>query len=119
MPPEDYEDFLIQHLEWALESVPHFPVYAVLTACRALAFFREGRVLSKEEGALWASAVLPQHYHSTIADAIEGYRVVEEDRPMGTARARALIKHVAGLVGAPTQVTLGINSRSAAGGPPM
>ena len=28
VPPEDYEDFLIQHLEWALESVPHFPVYA-------------------------------------------------------------------------------------------
>ncbi len=115
VPHGHYKDFLVQHLLWGLEATPFFPIYAVLTACRALAFFRHGLVLSKQEGALWACTVLPSRFHSTITDALEGYQSPEKDQSMGTARVRAIVKYVAESVGAPSQVTPGTYKFSAAG----
>jgi hypothetical protein len=50
------------------------PSNAILNACRMFAFLREDRLLSKDEGALWASINLPWRYASLAARALEQYR---------------------------------------------
>jgi len=50
------------------------PSSVVLNACRTLAFGRTGRLLSKDEGGLWALLELPWRQSSITARALEKYR---------------------------------------------
>jgi len=50
------------------------PVYYVLTMCRALAYYREGLVLSKKTGGEWALKNLPHAHQSVIQAALNAYQ---------------------------------------------
>ncbi len=56
------------------------PVYAILNCCRTLAYLREGRLLSKEEGGIWAHHTLPRDLHEPVRQALASYRTQAEDR---------------------------------------
>lgn len=50
------------------------PAAVVLNACRTLAYGRTGRLLSKDEGGLWALLEIPWRQSSITARALEKYR---------------------------------------------
>jgi streptomycin 3"-adenylyltransferase len=52
VPNEVVRQYLVQELGWGLEHAD--AKYAVLNACRALAYAVDGRILSKVDGGLWA-----------------------------------------------------------------
>ena len=56
------------------EELHNNPVYYVLTLCRALAYYREGKVLSKKTGGEWALKNLPHAYQSVIQAALNAYQ---------------------------------------------
>jgi Domain of unknown function (DUF4111) len=75
--------YLASELEWGLREAPE--TYAVLNACRALAYLEDDLIMSKVAGGVWGIARLPQH-HSLIARALDGQR---RGLPAGDAGAEA------------------------------
>lgn len=59
VPREAYWDSICGDVEDAREGLLPAPVDGVLNLCRVLAYLREGKVLSKEQGARWAQTALP------------------------------------------------------------
>ena len=57
----------------AAERIHEAPCYYVLNLCRALAFQREGKVLSKKAGGEWALRNLPQAHQRVIQAALNAY----------------------------------------------
>lgn len=49
--------------------------YYVLNQCRALAYITENRILSKEQGGLWALDKLPHHFTKLLHTALAAYRL--------------------------------------------
>ena len=49
-------------------------LYLTLNLCRALAWRREGRILSKAEGGAWGLAHLPAGFHPLLRTALADYR---------------------------------------------
>jgi streptomycin 3"-adenylyltransferase len=78
-PPHDVCDSILADVLSDEFGVPGLaaaarPSSVVLNACRALAFGRTGRLLSKDEGGLWALLELPWRQSSITARALEKYR---------------------------------------------
>ena len=84
-PAVPRQDFLASVLgdvlsaEFGLDSVMKNPVYVVLNACRTLSYLRTGKILSKDEGGVWALQALPGRFHSTLAAALGAYRDSADD----------------------------------------
>ena len=60
-------------LAWAIARAAVNPVYLVLNACRASAYFTERKILSKRDGARWALGAMPAEFHDTIRAAARAY----------------------------------------------
>jgi streptomycin 3"-adenylyltransferase len=83
VPERDFLDSIVGDVlspQFGLGSAMQYPVYAVLNACRTLAFLRTRRVLSKEEGGKWALENLPAEFRRTISGALDEYRHNRHDR---------------------------------------
>ena len=74
VPPEHYVYSIVSDFYWAEERIARYPVYFVLNACRVLAYLREGRICSKEEGGVWAIQALPDAFKTLVARALDMYR---------------------------------------------
>ena len=74
VPGIDYYDSILQDFRWVREHSGGNSVYGVLNACRVLGFAVSGRVLSKDEGGVWAIAALPPGHRDLIAAALATYR---------------------------------------------
>ena len=66
-------------------------MYITLNLARALAFVREGLVLSKREGGEWGLKNLPLEYHPLIEKALREYAgsgetVYDEERAVSYAK---------------------------------
>ncbi len=83
---EDAMEAIRADLSDAAESLDKNPVYVVLTLCRALAYFREGLVLTKKSGGEWAIRNLHHRYQGVIQAALNAYN---ESREMYFDRERA------------------------------
>jgi streptomycin 3"-adenylyltransferase len=81
VPREDYLDSVARDLRDGLDSTAADPVYAILNCCRTLAYLREERLFSKEEGGRWACAELPRRYHGTVTAALQAYRSESTSSP--------------------------------------
>lgn len=75
VPPADYLASLHYDVENMEEDIAAAPVYCTLNLCRVLAFCREGKVLSKAEGACWGMTQLEPEWHPLIRQAADGYRL--------------------------------------------
>ena len=76
VPRADFIDSLrldVLDPQFGLTGLAGHPVYSVLNACRTLAYFRTGGVLSKAEGGAWAQAALPAAHRRVIADVLAVY----------------------------------------------
>ena len=74
VPPCAYRDSIVRDICDAVQDVRNNPVYIILNLCRVLAYHRENRVLSKEQGGLWGVQHLPAPYTDLIAAALRDYR---------------------------------------------
>jgi hypothetical protein len=70
VPRGDYIDSIMKDVDEALSAIHRNPVYAVLNACRTLAFLRDGYILSKHEGGAWALQHLPPDLHGVVMAAL-------------------------------------------------
>lgn len=66
MPPSDFLRSVVSDLRWAFARFDVDPVYAVLNACRVLAFLHDGAILSKDEAVPWALETLPEAIHPAL-----------------------------------------------------
>lgn len=57
----------------AREQLNENPIYYVLNLCRAIAYLRQGLVLSKKDGGEWALKEAPQEYQPLIQAALNAY----------------------------------------------
>jgi len=84
VPPEANRDAVLYDLDWILENdrMIERPIYGILNCCRVFALHSKGwdRVLTKDEGAEWALAHLPEQYRPLIAQALACYRSPEPVR---------------------------------------
>lgn len=78
---EDYLKSIAQDFDWSYNNIMRgqedgtcrVPVYAVLNACRMLAFIKDSLIASKTEGGQWAIEYLPKEYTSVIHEACSEY----------------------------------------------
>ena len=73
VPPENYFDSLWYDVGNAREEILDAPMYLTLNLARVLAYIRERKVLSKQEGGVWALQRLPEKYHPLIKTALQEY----------------------------------------------
>lgn len=73
VPDEDYLDCVVRDIHWARARADE-PGYIVLNCCRALAFARTRRVMSKADGAEWGIRELPEEFGPLVERALADYR---------------------------------------------
>lgn len=78
VPEKDYIAAIIGDVAEALDRIYADPVYAILNACRTLAFLQTRRVFSKEEGGQWALDYLPPALRPVVQMALMHYRDTED-----------------------------------------
>jgi streptomycin 3"-adenylyltransferase len=67
-------DSILRDVAESLPQIHAKPAYAVLNACRTLAWLRDGAFRSKEEGGLWALTALPPELTPAVQSALAAYR---------------------------------------------
>ena len=67
VPERDYVDSI-----WN-EEITETPMYLILNLARVLAYLKERKVLSKEEGGIWGLKALPEQYHPLLRSALHEY----------------------------------------------
>ena len=80
VPHQNYMDSIWEDIEEAEEDITDNTMYITLNLARVLAYQKEGLVLSKKEGGLWALQNIPGEFHSLIRDALGEY---EHDLEIG------------------------------------
>lgn len=96
VPREYYLDSITRDIEDAAELIEYNPVYYTLNLCRVLAFKRGAGVLSKLQGAQWASGNIPPVFAAVANEALGSYRTGEpfpEDMPV-TAFAEYMLSEI-------------------------
>ena len=74
MPDAAYWDSIRLDIQDAPARIQAQPLYLTLNLCRALAWRRERRILSKAEGGAWGLAHLPAGFHPLLRTALADYR---------------------------------------------
>ena len=73
VPRDEYLDSIKMDVENASEDILQHPTYVILNLCRVLAFIREGRILSKEQGGRWGTEHLECVYKNLVEQALHSY----------------------------------------------
>ena len=90
-------DSIWYDVEHAKKEIIYFPMYLTLNLARVLAYKEEGLVLSKKEGAEWATTKLPLEYHPLINDALREYIEgldVSYNKSLAKKYAKYMIKRI-------------------------
>ncbi len=74
VPEADYLDSIRSDVAGAEEEITDNPMYLILNLARVLAYVKEKKVLSKQEGGEWGLGSLPEEYHPLIRSALREYR---------------------------------------------
>ena len=98
----DYLDSIWYDVGNAKKEIADNPIYLTLNLARVLAFLKEKKVLSKQEGGAWALEHLPVKYHPLIRSALHEYEngeTVRYDRKAAEEYATHMIREIAGGMG--------------------
>jgi len=94
VPREHYLASIVDDFEWAKDRIAANPVYFILNACRVLAYLREGRICSKDEGGEWALQALPPEFHPLVALALDVYRGARDDTPFDSDALNLFLQYM-------------------------
>ena len=72
-PEQDYLDAIWNDVSGAEEEITENPMYLILNLTRVLAYLKEKKVMSKQEGGMWGLKFLPEKYHPLIRSALREY----------------------------------------------
>ena len=95
VPQQDYIDSLWYDIEGAAEEITEATMYLTLNLARVLAYLKEKKVLSKQEGGEWGLGEddlgkrVPGQYHPLIREALEEYQGGEPDYDLELAKEYA------------------------------
>ena len=73
VPQSAYLDSITRDLQDARTDILREPVYVILNLCRSLAYVRCGKILSKQQGGLWAMEHTDVRFRPLVARALDGY----------------------------------------------
>lgn len=73
VPQSAYLDSIARDLEDARTDILREPVYVILNLCRSLAYMRCGKILSKQQGGVWALENADSCFRPLIAQALDAY----------------------------------------------
>lgn len=90
VPREDYIDSIWDDIQNAKEDILNDAMYIILNLCRALAYIKEGLVLSKVQGGEWGRKNTPSDYYELIQSALDCYTsdtniIVEKEKAIAFA----------------------------------
>jgi streptomycin 3"-adenylyltransferase len=74
VPREDYLDSVRVDVLESLSTIHNNFTYAILNACRTLAYLVDGAIRSKDEGGIWGLANLPEAHRHMAEEALAVYR---------------------------------------------
>ena len=74
VPEQDYLDALWYDIGDAPEEIAENTMYLTLNLARVLAYLKEKKVLSKQEGGEWGLRNLPKEYHGLLREALREYQ---------------------------------------------
>jgi streptomycin 3"-adenylyltransferase len=96
VPERDYADALWYDIEEAPEDILEDTMYITLNLARVMAWLRERKVLSKQEGGEWGLSNLPKEYHPLIEAALKEYKGedVQYDLAMAKNYAEEIVKEL-------------------------
>lgn len=98
IPASDYADSIVTDLWWARTRAEEDPagkgMYFVLNACRVYAYLLDGFITSKDEGAVWALAMLPEQHRAVVVRALEIYRGVRPPAEFNPTGLDAFIRYI-------------------------
>lgn len=81
---EYYIDSIHRDIANAKEEILNNPCYMILNLCRVLAYLKDDKILSKEQGGLWGLENLNGEYKDTIQNALDNYLnnvdIIENDK---------------------------------------
>lgn len=80
VPRKDYADSVWRDIADAAADILEQPIYMTLNLCRALAYLKDGAVLSKAQGGAWGMAHLKEAYRPLIRQALQCYQSKGEMR---------------------------------------
>ena len=72
-------------------------MYLILNLARVLAYLKEKKVMSKQEGGVWGLQFLPEQYHPLIRSALLEYENgadVQYDRELAKNYAACMLKQI-------------------------
>ena len=78
-PQKDYLASILADIAWSKNLIAKNPVYPILNQCRVLAYLREGKILSKDEGGRWALEHLPSPLLQVVRSAMSAYSGLYEE----------------------------------------
>lgn len=87
VPEQDYLDSIWDDVSCAEEEIQENPMYLILNLARVLAYLKERKVMSKQEGGMWALKFLPERYHSLLRASLQEYET-GEDAPYDREQAK-------------------------------
>ena len=85
VPEQYYMDSLWNDIEEAKDEITDNTMYLTLNLARVLAWTREKKVLSKQEGGEWGLKNLPDKYHSLLQEALKEYKGIKPEYDMDLA----------------------------------
>ncbi|HIT33358.1 MAG TPA: DUF4111 domain-containing protein [Candidatus Faecousia intestinigallinarum] len=97
VPQKDYIDSIWCDIKNAQEDIWDDPVYVILNLCRVLAYLKDNRILSKEEGGKWALLHLGRKYQSLIAQATDrdcSHQTMQADKRLAKQFASMMLKEI-------------------------
>lgn len=69
-----YVESIWSDVEGATKDIADEPMYMTLNLCRVMAFLKEDRYLSKQQGGEWGLAHIQKRYHPIITHALNSYK---------------------------------------------
>jgi len=100
VPEKDYIDSIWDDVSGAKEEIRENPMYMILNLARVLAYLKDRKVLSKEEGGKWGLEFLPERYHPLIRSALREYESgdnVPYDPEAAKDYAACILEQITGL----------------------
>ncbi|MDD6771106.1 MAG: 5-formyltetrahydrofolate cyclo-ligase [Inconstantimicrobium porci] len=78
IPQKYYMDSIKDDIMEAEKTIITEPIYTVLNLCRVLSYIKTGKVMSKQQGGIWAADNLDEKYVHIIIQALQCYGSDEE-----------------------------------------
>lgn len=94
VPKKDFLDSIMADLEWSKSLLASNPIYPILNACRILAYLREGKILSKDEGGRWAIEHLPSNLLPVARSAMSVYSGLYMDMFVSSEKVQQFFNQV-------------------------